>query len=64
MQIPMGQGVAVTRLQMAMAMCAIANGGRLMQPMLVKRLVIATAISWHNMSLKRSGRSSIPPRPG
>jgi len=38
-QIPMGQGVAVTRLQMTMAMCAIANGGRLMQPMLVKRLV-------------------------
>jgi cell division protein FtsI/penicillin-binding protein 2 len=37
-QIPMGQGVAVTRLQMAMAMCAIANGGSLMQPMLVDRL--------------------------
>ncbi|HXR46322.1 MAG TPA: penicillin-binding transpeptidase domain-containing protein [Candidatus Limnocylindrales bacterium] len=37
-QIPMGQGVAVTRLQMAMAMCAIANGGKLMQPMLVSRL--------------------------
>lgn len=37
-QIPMGQGVAVTRLQMAMAMCAIANGGRLMQPMLVRRV--------------------------
>ena len=38
-QIPMGQGVAVTRLQMVMAMCAIANGGRLMQPMLVSRLL-------------------------
>jgi len=38
-QIPMGQGVAVTRLQMAMAMSAIANGGRLMQPTLVRRLV-------------------------
>jgi cell division protein FtsI (penicillin-binding protein 3) len=38
-QIPMGQGVAVTRLQMAMAMCAVANGGRLMQPILVSRLV-------------------------
>ncbi|MGA9777968.1 MAG: penicillin-binding protein 2 [Verrucomicrobiia bacterium] len=38
-QIPMGQGVAVTRLQMAMAMCAIANGGNLMQPMLVSRLM-------------------------
>lgn len=37
-QIPMGHGVAVTRLQMAMAMCAIANDGWLMRPMLVKRL--------------------------
>ena len=37
-QIPMGQGVAVTRLQMAMAVGAIANGGVLMRPMLVKRL--------------------------
>jgi cell division protein FtsI/penicillin-binding protein 2 len=37
-QIPMGQGVAVTRLQMTMAMCAIANNGVLMRPMLVNRL--------------------------
>jgi cell division protein FtsI/penicillin-binding protein 2 len=37
-QIPMGQGIAVTRLQMAMAMCAIANNGWLMQPMIVDRL--------------------------
>jgi len=37
-QIPMGQGVAVTRLQMLLAMCAIANGGCLMRPMLVNRL--------------------------
>jgi len=37
-QIPMGQGVAVTRLQMVMAVGAIANGGVLMRPMLVKRL--------------------------
>jgi cell division protein FtsI/penicillin-binding protein 2 len=37
-QIPMGQGVAVTRLQMAMAVGAIANGGVLMRPMLVKQL--------------------------
>ncbi len=38
-QIPMGQGIAVTRLQMVMAMCAIANKGWLMRPMLVDRLV-------------------------
>jgi cell division protein FtsI/penicillin-binding protein 2 len=37
-QIPMGQGIAVTRLQMTMAMCAIANNGWLMRPMLVDRL--------------------------
>jgi cell division protein FtsI/penicillin-binding protein 2 len=37
-QIPMGHGVAVTRLQMAMAMCALANDGWLMHPMLVKCL--------------------------
>jgi len=37
-QIPMGQGVAVTRLQMAMAVSAIANDGVLMRPMLIKNL--------------------------
>jgi cell division protein FtsI/penicillin-binding protein 2 len=37
-QIPMGQGVSVTRLQMVMAMSAIANNGRLMRPLLVSRL--------------------------
>jgi cell division protein FtsI/penicillin-binding protein 2 len=37
-QIPMGHGVAVTRLQMLMAMAAIANKGVLMRPMLVSRL--------------------------
>lgn len=37
-QIPMGQGVAVTPLQMVLAMSVIANGGQLMRPMLVDRL--------------------------
>jgi len=37
-QIPMGHGVAATRLQMAMAMAAIANDGWLMRPMLVNRV--------------------------
>jgi cell division protein FtsI/penicillin-binding protein 2 len=37
-RIPMGHSVAVTHLQMAMAMCAIANEGRLMRPMLISRL--------------------------
>jgi cell division protein FtsI/penicillin-binding protein 2 len=37
-QIPMGQGIAVTPLQMMMAMSAIANHGILMRPMLVSLL--------------------------
>ena len=37
-QIPMGHGVAVTRLQMLQAMAAIANDGWLMRPMIVKQL--------------------------
>ncbi len=37
-QIPMGHGVCVTRLQMEMAMAALANQGVLMRPMLVDRL--------------------------
>jgi cell division protein FtsI/penicillin-binding protein 2 len=37
-RIPIGQGVAVTHLQMVMAMSAIANRGKLMQPLLVSRL--------------------------
>ena len=37
-QIPMGQGIATTPLQTMMAMCAIANHGKLMRPMIVSRL--------------------------
>lgn len=37
-QIPMGHGIAVTRLQMLMAVGAIANQGWLMRPLLVDRL--------------------------
>ena len=37
-QIPMGHGVAVTRLQMLQAMAVIANDGWLMRPMIVSRL--------------------------
>lgn len=38
-QIPMGQGIAASPLQIMMAMCTIANKGVLMRPMLVDRLV-------------------------
>ena len=37
-QLPMGHGLSVSRLQMQMAMCAVANHGWLMRPMLVDRL--------------------------
>lgn len=37
-RIPIGHGIAVTPIQMAMAMSAVANGGRLMRPMLVDRI--------------------------
>jgi cell division protein FtsI (penicillin-binding protein 3) len=37
-----GQGISVTNLQMAMAATAIANGGELLEPILVKRVVTST----------------------
>jgi len=37
-----GQGVSTTNLQLAMATAAIANGGELMQPILVKKVTTAT----------------------
>lgn len=37
-RIPIGQGIAVTPLQITMAMAAIANGGYLMRPMVIDRL--------------------------
>ncbi len=37
--VSFGQGMSVTNVQLATAMSAIANGGRLMQPMLVRRLL-------------------------
>jgi cell division protein FtsI (penicillin-binding protein 3) len=37
-RIPMGHAMTATQLQMVMAMCAIANEGRLMRPMLIESL--------------------------
>jgi cell division protein FtsI (penicillin-binding protein 3) len=37
-----GQGISVTALQLAMGAAAIANGGELMEPILVKRVATAT----------------------
>jgi cell division protein FtsI/penicillin-binding protein 2 len=38
-RIPMGHEIAATPIQMMMAMNAIGNGGRLMKPMIVKRVL-------------------------
>jgi cell division protein FtsI/penicillin-binding protein 2 len=38
-RMPMGQEVGATPLQMAVAMCAIANGGRLMMPQIIHEIV-------------------------
>jgi cell division protein FtsI/penicillin-binding protein 2 len=37
-----GQGISVTNLQLAMGMSAIANGGELYEPILVKKVTTAT----------------------
>jgi len=37
-----GQGISVTALQLAMAVSAIANGGDLMEPILIKKVTTAT----------------------
>ena len=41
-RIPMGQSVAVTPLQMVTAMSSIANGGKLMKPMIVSEITDET----------------------
>ncbi|MFS8064918.1 MAG: penicillin-binding protein [Byssovorax sp.] len=40
-----GQGISVTTLQLAMAMAAVANNGRLLEPTLVKRVNDGTGIT-------------------
>ncbi|MFH1418586.1 MAG: penicillin-binding protein 2 [Planctomycetota bacterium] len=39
--IPMGQEIGVTALQMVRAFCALANGGRLVQPYVIRAVVAA-----------------------
>ncbi len=59
--IAFGQGMSVTNLQMAMATAALANGGRLMRPVLVRRVVTTDG------DVSQEGRPStlrqpVPPR--
>jgi cell division protein FtsI/penicillin-binding protein 2 len=60
-RIPMGQEVAVTPLQMVMAMSAIANGGRLMRPMLIARVEDETGRP-HHIYEPQTVRQAISPR--
>jgi cell division protein FtsI/penicillin-binding protein 2 len=55
-RIPIGQGVAVTPLQSAMAIAAVANGGILMRPMIVDSLVDdkgATVVKYRPQAVRR-----------
>jgi cell division protein FtsI (penicillin-binding protein 3) len=54
-----GQGVSVTTLQLAMAMSAIANNGRLLEPLLVKRVADGTGVTLTDASA-RVRRDAVP----
>ncbi|MBI4703687.1 MAG: PASTA domain-containing protein [Deltaproteobacteria bacterium] len=56
-----GQGVSTTNLQLAMAMAAVANGGRLLEPTLVRRIT-DSAGSALSESAPRVRRRAISPR--
>jgi cell division protein FtsI (penicillin-binding protein 3) len=55
-----GQGVSVTTLQLAMAMSAIANNGRLLEPVLVKRVADGTGVTLSDTA-PRVRRDAVPP---
>jgi cell division protein FtsI (penicillin-binding protein 3) len=54
-----GQGISVTTLQLAMAMSAVANNGRLLEPVLVKRVADGTGVTL-NEAAPRVRRDVIP----
>lgn len=55
-----GQGISITTVQLAMAMAAIANNGRLLEPTLVKRTTDGTGVTL-NDSTPRVRRDAVPP---
>ncbi len=55
-----GQGISVTTVQLAMAMSAIANGGRLLEPLLVRK-VTSGAGSVVREEVPRVKREVVPP---
>lgn len=54
-----GQGISVTTLQLAMAMAAVANHGRLLEPILVKRVTDGTGVTLTDTA-PRVRRDAIP----
>jgi cell division protein FtsI (penicillin-binding protein 3) len=54
-----GQGISVTTLQLAMAMAAVANHGRLLEPVLVKRVSDGTGVTLTDAA-PRVRRDAIP----
>jgi cell division protein FtsI (penicillin-binding protein 3) len=54
-----GQGISVTTIQLAMATAAIANGGRLLEPVLVKRVADGNGVTLTEAST-RVRRDSVP----
>lgn len=55
-----GQGVSVTALQLAMGVSAIANSGRLLEPVLVKKVTDGTGVTLSEAS-PRVRRDAVPP---
>ena len=55
-----GQGITVTTLQLAMAMGAIANGGKLLEPILVEK-VVGAGSEVSRASSVRVRREAVPP---
>lgn len=56
-----GQGISVTTLQLAMGISAVANGGRLLEPILVRRITDGTGVTLSEPS-PRLRRAAVPPR--
>ncbi len=56
-----GQGIGVTNLQLAMAMSAIANGGRLLEPQVVRKVRDGTGATLSEVT-PRLRREVVPPR--
>lgn len=55
-----GQGISVTTMQLAMASAAIANNGRLLEPIVIKRVSDSTGVTLQESQTKVR-RSAVPP---